>query len=681
LVANALPKALIEARANGTLIPFVGGGVSMAVCRTDGQPAFPTSMGLLERAAAELAEQQRPESAVVRAMLELSPPSLVEAAGHAQRGLGALWPKFLREVFDVARGEIDDASLGLARAVWGVGSKLVITTNYDRVLRWGCPHAADLDEWLIDAPGGPGEVQRRPLERATLWHLYGSIADPKAVIFSPDGYAQLYPEDANSQASELTSAIDTLRYLMTDHHLLFVGFSSADPNLLRQLAWVRDTFAGCGGPHYVLASKADVARMRTLLEGLDVQFIHTDGADQVDAWLRELGGVERGPAIAVPQPSPSVGHRRNVTAFIAAGCSAILLVAGVVWKISATEKPDPAPDPDPPLVPHNVEEDRRPADPQPTPPVGMRLIPAGSFEMGTTDWERDYLACVDIHGDLCSKAMFRREAASASRKEVGAFFMDEREVSVAELASWLRMEIAAGMVRLADDEFLTCSDVVWARLKWPIGQKGFVALEHDEGGLRAAPGRETMPASMVTWWAARAYCEAQGKRLPTEVEWEYAARGPNSDVYPLRPDSPAGCDAFAYGRNAEPTGCKSKLKSPEPVGSSPFDVSWAGVHDLAGNVSEWVEDAYVDADSAQVYHRCVEDAESSAHKVRECRIVKGGSWTDPRIFARAAQRNVTDATPTKLADVKQPRDSSGREILSPSLGFRCAADLPPQSKE
>jgi formylglycine-generating enzyme required for sulfatase activity len=679
-VTDALPKALLEARSNRTLVPFVGGGVSMAVCRTDGQPAFPNSVGLLERAAAELTEQHRPESAVVRAMLELSPPALVEAAAHAQRGLGALWPKFLRGVFDVARGDIDDASLDLARAVWDVGSKLVITTNCDRVLRWGCPDAADLDEWYIAAPGGRAEAPRRPLDRPTLWHLYGSIADPTGVIFSPDGYAQLYPEDSNGQATAYTSAIDTLRYLMSSHHLLFVGFSSADPNVLRQLEWVRDTFAGCGGPHYVLASKEDISGMRMLLEGLDVQFIQVNGVDQQDAWLRGLGGAKRSPAIVVPrQISPGKaevvktdGHRRKAIALVVA-CSAVVLITVGGWKLFGGGSEVPGP------TQAKAPVEARLETPEPIPPAGMVLVRAGSFEMGSTDWERQYRDCVDLHGEMCREAMFRREAANAGRKQVGAFFMDEREVSVAELAGWLRKEIDGGSLSLSDREFLVHSDIVWARLQWPNGDEPFVVLEYDKDGLRAAAERESMPASMVTWSAARGYCEAQGKRLPTEVEWEYAARGPNSDVYPVKAGSPEGCDAFVYGRDATATGCSSKSKSPEKVGSSPFDLSWAGIRDLAGNVSEWVADAYVD-DSTDVYLPCVGSAESSALDVRECRIFKGGSWSDPRMFARAAQRNVMDATPTKLADFKQPK-GNGREILAPSVGFRCAADLSPKSDE
>src|SRR5690606_24546096 len=104
------------------------------------------------------------------------------------QGLGALWPDFLRSVFAVSRKEIDSDSLELARAVWAAGSKLVITTNYDRVLRWACPDDArdDIEELRIDAPAGLRDVLRGSVNRATVWHLHGSIDEPTRVILLPE---------------------------------------------------------------------------------------------------------------------------------------------------------------------------------------------------------------------------------------------------------------------------------------------------------------------------------------------------------------------------------------------------------------------------------------------------------------------------------------------------------------
>lgn len=383
-----------------------------------------------------------------------------------------------------------------------------------------------------------------------------------------------------------------------------------------------------------------------------------------------------------------------------AGCASILLATVIIGLVSLRlgvcdpPTPEPSSGSSKPLAPLPPP----PAPPAPlVPPPGMRLVPAGKFEMGSTDWSSAHRACADAYGaEHCIEAIFKRQAATAGSRMVTAFFLDEREVSLGQFADWLAIRYRSGELRLSDDgEFLTHEGTVWARLHWPLGPtrqraepRRISAFELDpRDGLRAASGSETLPAYLLTWWAARAYCEAQGKRLPTEVEWEYAARGPRSMPYPLAPASPGGCDAFVYGRENIVPGsavseCKTRPGRPEAVGTSPHDVSWCDIRDLAGNVSEWVADAYVDKDPAAAPIPCVEHAGSDDDSVRECRIVKGGSWTDPRMFAQAAGRFVMDATPTKPAQVRAPQARAGRVVLAPSVGFRCAMDTPsPSSPE
>jgi hypothetical protein len=266
-----LPKTLVESLVKGTVIPFVGAGVSMAVQRKDGTPAFPSWKGLLLRAAERIQAEGRTEHSVVRAMLEQTQPDYIESARWARKGLGSHWATFLGECFGITRKEVDDQSLELARRLWQLGSRLVITTNYDRVLRWACADAGDIDEWPIEAPAGQVAALRRALVNPTVWHLHGSLTDPTKIILSPDGYEQLYTDD--SQASRYRTALETLRGLMAMDHLLFVGFSLDDPFLKRQLEWVRDTFQGCTGPHYVMARKSEIEGMRGKVEGLDLGFV------------------------------------------------------------------------------------------------------------------------------------------------------------------------------------------------------------------------------------------------------------------------------------------------------------------------------------------------------------------------------------------------------------------------
>lgn len=305
-MATAPPRALLEALAQGRLIPFVGAGVSIAVRRAGGGRSFPDWPALLEKAAERLECENRQQGSVVRALLKQSPPDLLRAAEYAKEGLASLWPGFLREVFDVSRKDVDDASLELARAVWAVGSKLVITTNYDRVLRWACPEGErdDLQEWRVSAPAAVLEALRGSLDRATIWHLHGSITEPTQVIVSPDGYARLYPADNEDRAEQKhKDALQALRQLMTSNHLLFVGFSLSDEKFMKQLEWVNDTFEGCGGPHYVLARACDVSGMRARVGKTGIQFIEVDEFEHMATWLRETANSVQGPDISPGGPT------------------------------------------------------------------------------------------------------------------------------------------------------------------------------------------------------------------------------------------------------------------------------------------------------------------------------------------------------------------------------------------
>ncbi len=86
------------------------------------------------------------------------------------------------------------------------------------------------------------------------------------------------------------------------------------------------------------------------------------------------------------------------------------------------------------------------------------------------------------------------------------------------------------------------------------------------------------PLAWVTWYEADAYTHWRGVRLPTEAEWEFAARGPGSLAYPWGKDFD--------GNRANVVDSKD-LK---PVGSYPLGASWGGAQDMAGNVMEWVQD-------------------------------------------------------------------------------------------
>ncbi|MFA5920868.1 MAG: hypothetical protein WC856_06210 [Methylococcaceae bacterium] len=149
-----IPSQLKNALKNGKAIPFIGAGVSISVKnKTDGELLFPSWKTLLEQAGTRLeAEGKQDEASIVKAYVKTN--RLLDAAKEAKQALAANWFPFLKQQFDPNSNDAEPESLELARRLWKLGSNLVITTNYDRVLRWACPpdQKDDLAEWDIEAP-------------------------------------------------------------------------------------------------------------------------------------------------------------------------------------------------------------------------------------------------------------------------------------------------------------------------------------------------------------------------------------------------------------------------------------------------------------------------------------------------------------------------------------------------
>ena len=230
------------------------------------------------------------------------------------------------------------------------------------------------------------------------------------------------------------------------------------------------------------------------------------------------------------------------------------------------------------------------------PPAGMVLVPAGAFIMGTHKGVGDETPQHTVKLPAC--------------------YMDACEVTNAEYQAFVK---ATGH-------------------RAPAPVEGEDQLGDWKAGA-VVPGRERLPVGYVDWSDAAAYAAWAGKRLPTEEEWEKAARGSDGREYPWR----GPWDA---------TKCNFVTDGPTEVGSFPQGVSPCGCLDMAGNVWEW---------TASYYERYPGNKQQgNADYGHKYRVLRGGSWADHCMYGvRCYARSYGDPA-NRL----------------PGVGLRCALSAP-----
>jgi formylglycine-generating enzyme required for sulfatase activity len=169
---------------------------------------------------------------------------------------------------------------------------------------------------------------------------------------------------------------------------------------------------------------------------------------------------------------------------------------------------------------------------------------------------------------------------------------------------------------------------------------------YSEGPLSAELGIDHLPVVQVTWNDAEDYCLWIGKRLPTEAEWEKAARGNDGRIYPWGNSLPTE-DHANYDREWD-DGLALRLIGSFPSGESPY-----GVRDMSGNVREWVQDWY-----SEDYYKESPNRNPMGPGSGLLKVIRGGSWhsleSDIRVTARG---------------------KGGFALKTHGVGFRCARDL------
>lgn len=126
------------------------------------------------------------------------------------------------------------------------------------------------------------------------------------------------------------------------------------------------------------------------------------------------------------------------------------------------------------------------------------------------------------------------------------------------------------------------------------------------------------PRESVTWFEARDFCALRGSRLPTEAEWEYAARGPDNLIYPWGNDFDAANAVYSNSSNNQTA----------TVSSKPSGFSWVGALDMSGNVWEWVSTLYKTYPYPTPNSILEQDSWIVINDITNNRVQRGGSWYD-----------------------------------------------------
>jgi len=285
-----------------------------------------------------------------------------------------------------------------------------------------------------------------------------------------------------------------------------------------------------------------------------LDFTDKDCWEWETARLRELLRTVAPADAPIPYPYPHKRARRRWMIGLLAGAAvgaSLALACVLLWLKH------------PPLVP---------------PPNDMARFSAASIRLG--------VFAAGSRPQECSALTASEDCAVLEHPEtvekmpIASFDLDRREVTNEEFAAWLNANV--DLWKLTPYSIVTTrSDPAIPLIRTEKCGDGLTITPDNRAHVGAEAAR--WPVVCVSWYGANEYCRAHDKRLPRDAEWEFAAKGAEGRPFPWGADLPQQ-DAVAFELR------DAAAVHPRDVGASPQDVSPEGVHDLGGNVAEWVGD-------------------------------------------------------------------------------------------
>ncbi|MBX3086213.1 MAG: SUMF1/EgtB/PvdO family nonheme iron enzyme [Anaerolineae bacterium] len=279
----------------------------------------------------------------------------------------------------------------------------------------------------------------------------------------------------------------------------------------------------------------------------------------------------------------------------------------------------------------------------PIPPVGLGTelvsISSGTFKMGTDlqETQRAVQECLERDSGADCRIEYTQDSLPQHEVTISSFYMDIYEVSTKQYVAFLNS--------LGPNSHRTGCDGMLCIFTLDEQQSSYIKFDGTTY-VMANTSYSNYPITFVTWYGANSYCHALGRRLPTEAEWEYAARGVEGRIYP-------------WGNTWDPTKALTdrpqKKMGPVEVNAFTNGATPEGVLNMAGNVAEWVADWYGESYYQQVGAASINPLgpTNGSHKV-----IRGGSFANLPFFARSVHR--MDRSPDEGAY---------------DIGFRCVTDV------